>query len=39
MTDADLAAFENDVRWGIYFNAGQVLFGHVAGDCPRQHSR
>jgi len=22
--DADLAAFENDVRWGIYFNAGQV---------------
>lgn len=23
-SDADLAAFENDVRWGIYFNAGQV---------------
>lgn len=22
--DADLAAFEQDVRWGIYFNAGQV---------------
>lgn len=22
--DADLAAFENDIRWGIYFNAGQV---------------
>ncbi|MGR3491047.1 MAG: aldehyde dehydrogenase family protein [Shimia sp.] len=22
--DADLQAFENDVRWGIYFNAGQV---------------
>ena len=22
--DADLNAFENDVRWGIYFNAGQV---------------
>ncbi len=22
--DADLAAFERDVRWGIYFNAGQV---------------
>ena len=22
--DADLAMFENDVRWGIYFNAGQV---------------
>ena len=22
--DADLDAFENDVRWGIYFNAGQV---------------
>lgn len=22
--DADLAAFENDVRWGIYFNSGQV---------------
>jgi aldehyde dehydrogenase (NAD+) len=22
--DADLAAFENDVRWGIFFNAGQV---------------
>jgi len=22
--DADLAAFEKDVRWGIYFNAGQV---------------
>ena len=22
--DADLAAFENDLRWGIYFNAGQV---------------
>lgn len=22
--DADLSAFENDVRWGIYFNAGQV---------------
>ncbi len=22
--DADLGAFENDVRWGIYFNAGQV---------------
>lgn len=22
--DADLAAFENDVRWGIWFNAGQV---------------
>ncbi len=22
--DADLAAFESDVRWGIYFNAGQV---------------
>lgn len=22
--DADLAAFETDVRWGIYFNAGQV---------------
>jgi aldehyde dehydrogenase (NAD+) len=22
--DADLAAFENDVRWGIYFNAGQI---------------
>lgn len=22
--DADLAAFEHDVRWGIYFNAGQV---------------
>lgn len=22
--DADLEAFENDVRWGIYFNAGQV---------------
>ncbi len=23
-SDADLAAFENDVRWGIFFNAGQV---------------
>ena len=22
--DGDLDAFENDVRWGIYFNAGQV---------------
>jgi len=22
--DADLETFENDVRWGIYFNAGQV---------------
>lgn len=22
--DADLDAFENDIRWGIYFNAGQV---------------
>ncbi len=22
--DADLEAFENNVRWGIYFNAGQV---------------
>ncbi|MEM6577053.1 MAG: aldehyde dehydrogenase family protein [Pseudomonadota bacterium] len=22
--DADLAAFEKDVRWGIYFNAGQI---------------
>ncbi|WP_323769566.1 aldehyde dehydrogenase family protein [Antarctobacter sp.] len=22
--DADLESFENDVRWGIYFNAGQV---------------
>ena len=22
--DADLDAFENDMRWGIYFNAGQV---------------
>jgi len=22
--DADLAAFEKDLRWGIYFNAGQV---------------
>ncbi|MBY6116640.1 aldehyde dehydrogenase family protein [Mameliella alba] len=22
--DADLEAFENDLRWGIYFNAGQV---------------
>ncbi|MEM6973638.1 MAG: aldehyde dehydrogenase family protein [Pseudomonadota bacterium] len=22
--DADLAAFERDIRWGIYFNAGQV---------------
>jgi aldehyde dehydrogenase (NAD+) len=22
--DADLAAFENDIRWGIFFNAGQV---------------
>ncbi|MBT5571148.1 MAG: aldehyde dehydrogenase family protein [Tateyamaria sp.] len=22
--DADIEAFENDVRWGIYFNAGQV---------------
>jgi len=22
--DADLNAFENDVRWGIFFNAGQV---------------
>ncbi|MEL6747914.1 MAG: aldehyde dehydrogenase family protein [Pseudomonadota bacterium] len=22
--DADLSAFENDIRWGIYFNAGQV---------------
>ena len=22
--DADLVAFENDVRWGIFFNAGQV---------------
>ncbi|KIC10890.1 aldehyde dehydrogenase [Leisingera sp. ANG-M1] len=22
--DADLEAFESDVRWGIYFNAGQV---------------
>ncbi|MEM6499840.1 MAG: aldehyde dehydrogenase family protein, partial [Pseudomonadota bacterium] len=22
--DADLDAFENDLRWGIYFNAGQV---------------
>ena len=22
--DADLEAFENDIRWGIYFNAGQV---------------
>lgn len=22
--DADLAAFESDVRWGIFFNAGQV---------------
>ena len=22
--DADFQAFENDVRWGIYFNAGQV---------------
>jgi len=23
-SDADLEAFENEVRWGIYFNAGQV---------------
>lgn len=23
-SDADLEAFEHDVRWGIYFNAGQV---------------
>ena len=23
-SDADLDAFENDVRWGIFFNAGQV---------------
>ncbi|MCY4333961.1 MAG: aldehyde dehydrogenase family protein [Litoreibacter sp.] len=23
-SDADLDAFENDIRWGIYFNAGQV---------------
>lgn len=23
-SDADLEAFESDVRWGIYFNAGQV---------------
>lgn len=23
-SDADLEAFENDIRWGIYFNAGQV---------------
>ena len=22
--DADLVAFENDIRWGIFFNAGQV---------------
>ena len=22
--DADLEAFENDIRWGMYFNAGQV---------------
>ena len=22
--DADLAAFESDIRWGIFFNAGQV---------------
>ena len=22
--DADLKSFENDIRWGIYFNAGQV---------------
>jgi len=22
--DADLQAFENDIRWGIYFNSGQV---------------
>ena len=22
--DADLDAFENDIRWGIYFNSGQV---------------
>ncbi|MEM9787865.1 MAG: aldehyde dehydrogenase family protein [Pseudomonadota bacterium] len=22
--DADLGAFENDVRWGLFFNAGQV---------------
>ena len=22
--DADLEAFENDIRWGIFFNAGQV---------------
>ena len=22
--DADLEAFENDIRWGIYFNSGQV---------------
>ena len=22
--DADLDAFENDIRWGIYFNAGQI---------------
>jgi aldehyde dehydrogenase (NAD+) len=22
--DADLDSFENDIRWGIYFNAGQV---------------
>ena len=22
--DADLEAFENDIRWGIYFNTGQV---------------
>lgn len=22
--DADLQAFENDIRWGIFFNAGQV---------------
>ncbi len=22
--DADLDAFENEIRWGIYFNAGQV---------------
>ena len=23
-SDADLEAFDNDMRWGIYFNAGQV---------------
>jgi len=39
--DADLDAFENDVRWGIYFNAGQVcsamsrVIVNKSRGCPR----